>query len=174
MPSHPKKEEKDIATTPVIKKIKAPAKDKAPSKDKAPAKDKAPSKDKAPAKDNAPAKDKAPVQSQACEPLGSAVSIVLIETNGTLKTLKAKEVSLDSLYKKCGYRVNDDFLCRHTRYSDRRVSFLYQKKWLHRPWQQYPMSTLNRWCAEYRHLKLPLKYSVALDVLLFYILPRQL
>jgi len=43
-----------------------------------------------------------------------AVSLVLIETNGTLKTLKAKEVSLDTLYKKCGFRVNDDFLCRHT------------------------------------------------------------
>ena len=43
-----------------------------------------------------------------------AVSIVLIETNGTIKTLKTKEVSLDTLYKKCGFRVNEDFLCRHT------------------------------------------------------------
>ena len=41
-------------------------------------------------------------------------SIVLIETNGTVKTLKAKELSLETLSKKCGFRVNDDFLCRHT------------------------------------------------------------
>ena len=47
-------------------------------------------------------------------PKEQAVSIVLIETNGTIKTLKTKEVSLDTLYKKCGFRVNDDFLCRHT------------------------------------------------------------
>lgn len=45
---------------------------------------------------------------------GQAVSIVLIETNGTIKTLKTKEVSPETLYKKCGFRVNDDFLCRHT------------------------------------------------------------
>ncbi len=41
-------------------------------------------------------------------------SLVLIETNGTIKTLKAKELTTDTLYKKCGFRVNDDFLCRHT------------------------------------------------------------
>ena len=41
-------------------------------------------------------------------------SIVLIESNGTIKTLKTKELSNDSLYKKCGFRVNEDFLCRHT------------------------------------------------------------
>jgi hypothetical protein len=44
----------------------------------------------------------------------TAVSIVLIETNGTIKTLKTKEVSIDSLYKKCGFRVSEDFICRHT------------------------------------------------------------
>ena len=43
-----------------------------------------------------------------------AISIVLIETNGTIKTLKTKEVSVDTLYKKCGFRINDDFICRHT------------------------------------------------------------
>jgi len=41
-------------------------------------------------------------------------SIVLIETNCTVKTLKTKELTADSLYKKCGFRVNEDFLCRHT------------------------------------------------------------
>jgi hypothetical protein len=41
-------------------------------------------------------------------------AIVLVETNGTLKTLKTKEVTLDTLYKKCGYRGNDDFKLRHT------------------------------------------------------------
>jgi len=43
-----------------------------------------------------------------------AVSIVLIETNGNIKTLKTKEITNDTLYKKCGFRVSDDFLCRHT------------------------------------------------------------
>ena len=41
-------------------------------------------------------------------------SIVLIETNGTVKALKAKEISDETLYKKCGFRVSDDFKCRHT------------------------------------------------------------
>ena len=41
-------------------------------------------------------------------------SIVLIESNGTLKTLKTKELTSETLYKKCGFRVNEDFLCRHT------------------------------------------------------------
>src|SRR6056300_390750 len=41
-------------------------------------------------------------------------SIVLIETNGTVKTLKAKEVSNETLYKKCGFRVADDFTQRQT------------------------------------------------------------
>jgi len=41
-------------------------------------------------------------------------SIVLIETNGTVKTLKAKEVSSETLYKKCGFRVADDFTQRQT------------------------------------------------------------
>ena len=44
----------------------------------------------------------------------TAMSIVLIETNGTIKTLKTKEVSNETLYKKCGFRVSDDFTCRHT------------------------------------------------------------
>jgi hypothetical protein len=43
-----------------------------------------------------------------------AKSIVLIETNGTIKTLKTKDVSEETLYKKCGFRVSDDFTCRHT------------------------------------------------------------
>ena len=46
--------------------------------------------------------------------LAKQVSIVLIETNGTIKTLKTKEVSNETLYKKCGFRVSDDFLCQHT------------------------------------------------------------
>lgn len=41
-------------------------------------------------------------------------TLVLIEANGTIKTLKTKEVTNESLYKKCGFRVNDDFLSRHT------------------------------------------------------------
>jgi len=41
-------------------------------------------------------------------------SLVLIESNGTIKTLKSKEISNENLYKKCGFRVSDDFLKRHT------------------------------------------------------------
>lgn len=43
-----------------------------------------------------------------------AVSIVLIETTGALKTLKTKELTPETLYKKCGFRVNEDFLARNT------------------------------------------------------------
>jgi hypothetical protein len=60
-----------------------------------------------------PIKIKEPKE-QAPHEQTKAVSIVLIETNGTIKTLKTKEVSLDTLYKKCGFRVNEDFLLRHT------------------------------------------------------------
>ena len=41
-------------------------------------------------------------------------SLVLVETNGTLKTLKTKEVTEETLYKKCGFRINEDFKLRHT------------------------------------------------------------
>ena len=41
-------------------------------------------------------------------------TLVLIESNGTTKTLKSKEISNENLYKKCGFRVSDDFLKRHT------------------------------------------------------------
>ena len=58
-------------------------------------------------------KEQPKAQAQPVEQL-QAVSIVLIETNGTIKTLKTKEVSLDTLYKKCGFRVSEDFIPRHT------------------------------------------------------------
>ena len=57
--------------------------------------------------------EKQPAEKQPTEQK-STVSIVLIETNGTIKTLKTKEITEDTLYKKCGFRVSDDFLCRHT------------------------------------------------------------
>jgi hypothetical protein len=57
--------------------------------------------------------EKQPAEKQPAEQK-STVSIVLIETNGTIKTLKTKEITEDTLYKKCGFRVSDDFLCRHT------------------------------------------------------------
>jgi len=41
-------------------------------------------------------------------------SIVLVEANGIVKTLKAKDVTTETLYKKCGFRVADDFVRRHT------------------------------------------------------------
>lgn len=41
-------------------------------------------------------------------------SLVLIESNGTTKTLKSKEITNENLYKKCGFRVSDDFIKRHT------------------------------------------------------------
>ena len=40
-------------------------------------------------------------------------SIVLIETNGTVKSLKAKDVSFDTLYRKCGFRVSENFIFRN-------------------------------------------------------------
>ena len=41
-------------------------------------------------------------------------TIILVETNGTLKALKAKEISKETLYKKCGFRISEDFMRRHT------------------------------------------------------------
>lgn len=35
--------------------------------------------------------------------------IVLVEKNGTLKTLNAKKLTIDDLYKKCGFRKSDGF-----------------------------------------------------------------
>jgi len=52
-------------------------------------------------------------QSQA-QAQAQATSLVLIESNGTVKTLKAKDVSLDTLYKKCGFRSSEDFVRQHT------------------------------------------------------------
>jgi len=50
---------------------------------------------------------------QAAQP-SVATSLILIETNGTVKSLKAKDVTIDTLYKKCGFRTNDDFTRQHT------------------------------------------------------------
>jgi hypothetical protein len=36
-------------------------------------------------------------------------SIVLIEHNGNIKNVKSKELTLDTLYKKCGFRSSDNF-----------------------------------------------------------------
>lgn len=44
----------------------------------------------------------------------ATTSLVLIETNGTVKGLKAKDATLDTLYKKCGFRTGDDFARQHT------------------------------------------------------------
>ena len=44
----------------------------------------------------------------------ATTSLVLIETNGTVKGLKAKDATLDTLYKKCGFRTGDDFTRQHT------------------------------------------------------------
>ena len=43
-----------------------------------------------------------------------ATSLILIETNGTVKGLKAKDVTIDTLYKKCGFRTGEDFARQHT------------------------------------------------------------
>jgi hypothetical protein len=42
-------------------------------------------------------------------------SILLISSNGTLKSLKTKDITFDTLYKKCGFKSADDF--------DRRASW---------------------------------------------------
>jgi len=40
-------------------------------------------------------------------------SIILVESSGTLKSLKAKDLSVDTLYRKAGYRSADHFEKRH-------------------------------------------------------------
>jgi hypothetical protein len=40
-------------------------------------------------------------------------SVLLIESSGIIKSLKAKDVTLETLYKKCGFRTNDHFGPRH-------------------------------------------------------------
>jgi hypothetical protein len=41
-------------------------------------------------------------------------SIILIESNGTVKSLKAKDLTIDTLYKKAGYRSKEKFDKQHT------------------------------------------------------------
>jgi hypothetical protein len=41
-------------------------------------------------------------------------SILLVESQGNIKLLKAKDVTLDTLFKKCGFRTNEHFGPRHT------------------------------------------------------------
>lgn len=41
-------------------------------------------------------------------------SIILVESNGTLKQSKVKDVTFDNLYKKCGFRVAEHFAKRTT------------------------------------------------------------
>jgi hypothetical protein len=44
----------------------------------------------------------------------TTTSLVLVETAGTLKALKAKDLTAETLYKKCGFRASDDFIKQHT------------------------------------------------------------
>jgi hypothetical protein len=37
------------------------------------------------------------------------ISILLVEHNGNIKQTKSKDLSRDTLYKKCGFRTNDNF-----------------------------------------------------------------
>jgi hypothetical protein len=39
-------------------------------------------------------------------------SIILISSNGSMKSLKAKDITFDTLYKKCGFKTADDFARR--------------------------------------------------------------
>lgn len=41
-------------------------------------------------------------------------SIIIVETNGTIKQTKVKDISYDNLYKKCGFKVESDFSKRTT------------------------------------------------------------
>jgi hypothetical protein len=41
-------------------------------------------------------------------------SIIIVEKNATLKTLKVKNFNEDELYKKCGFKKADDFELQHT------------------------------------------------------------
>ena len=40
-------------------------------------------------------------------------SILLVGSNGSIKSLKAKDLTVESLYKKCGFRTNDNFAERY-------------------------------------------------------------
>jgi len=42
------------------------------------------------------------------------VSLVIIEKGGNVKTVKAKSLDEDSIYKKCSYRKPDNFEKQHT------------------------------------------------------------
>lgn len=44
----------------------------------------------------------------------TSISIILVESNGTLKQSKVKDVTFDNLYKKCGFRVAEHFAKRTT------------------------------------------------------------
>lgn len=41
-------------------------------------------------------------------------TLLLVEANGTIKQTKVKDISIDTIYKKCGFRVENDFSKRTT------------------------------------------------------------
>ena len=42
--------------------------------------------------------------------MAQPLSIVIVEKEGTLKTLSIKDFKLEELYKKCGFKKGDDFI----------------------------------------------------------------
>lgn len=44
----------------------------------------------------------------------SKLSFVIVEKTGSLKEVSVKEITVEEMYKKCGFRKGDDFECRTT------------------------------------------------------------
>lgn len=44
----------------------------------------------------------------------SKLSFVIVEKSGSLKEVSVKEITVEEMYKKCGFRKGDDFECRTT------------------------------------------------------------
>ena len=42
--------------------------------------------------------------------MAQPLSIIIVEKEGTLKTLSIKDFKLEELYKKCGFKKGDDFI----------------------------------------------------------------
>lgn len=47
-------------------------------------------------------------------PSSSNLTFIIVEKSGSLKEVSTKEINVEEMYKKCGFRKSDDFECRTT------------------------------------------------------------
>lgn len=47
-------------------------------------------------------------------PATSNLTFIVVEKSGSLKEVSTKEINIEEMYKKCGFRKSDDFECRTT------------------------------------------------------------